>query len=348
MNTPNPVKPKPMVKAIYGAAKLFGLSSNPAITGYEPGHEFQSDVPAVNSDYYFREELFMAIASFWDAGFHKSSGMYLFGFHGTGKTSLIEQFAARLNIPCFVLECSEDVELSDVLGQWRLINGNTVWVDGPLLSAFKCGGWFVCEEIDQLRPTITVAMHAVLDGGDLVVPGLGGKRYRRKSNFAFFATGNTNGTSSQHSLNYSGANEGNAATLDRFIMEEVLYMDAAQEVPLCIRCNPKVPEKIVEGCVTMANDVRKSFMSGSSPVTFSTRTLLRWIKLYAFEHAYHSSHLMPNASADEILSSALCRSIDRTLGFRIPDREERQFLYDNLGRIFGFDASSAMGVAGDE
>lgn len=319
-------------------AKQFGIDLNMSINGFASGHLLQDRVPTMKPSYFFREDLFLDLATFWQTGAHHDEGMLLYGHAGSGKSSLPAQVAARLNIPVFTLDGTDDTEVSDLLGQWILIDGNFEWIDGPLTLAVRHGGWFILEEVDMIRPQILAALHAIIDGGDLTLAAKGGEVVKRKETFAMFFTANTPGTKSFATDSYTGTNELNLAFLDRISMIEVPYLpfDAELEVLKALQLN--IPEATLATMLKTVNDVRTAFIAHESPVTFSTRTALRWVR------GFQSSRTRiiatnPNAGSDVSgwLMPALTYSIDRALVFRIPEKEERQWIYDLLQRNFGVD-----------
>lgn len=320
----------------------FHVETELEVNAWPDRHELVDRVPAKKDNYAFRSDLLSDVLAFWQFGFNRHEGMFLFGHAGSGKTTLPEQIAARLNVPFWTVDGNEDTELSDLLGQWVPIQGNFVWVDGPVTAAFRAGGWVCIEEGDRIRPQILAALHAVIDGGNLTIAAKGGDMLQRKDSFALFVTGNSNGSGGGTGAdNYVGPLEQDLAFLDRFQMIEVPYLDHDDEVHLLDEQKTGVPHDIVDKMVKCANDVRAAFIRGSSPVTFSTRTLLRWLRMLVLAHG-RMSHEFPD-DADTALFEAMKYSIDRALGYRIADVDERKFLYDTIASHFGFDQGSQGG-----
>ncbi len=324
----------------------FNVETDAEVKAWPAQHEFADRIPAVNAEYAFRSELLSDVLAFSEFGFNRHEGMFLFGHAGTGKSTLPAQIAARLNVPFWTIDGNEDTELSDLLGQWVPIQGSFVWVDGPVTAAFRAGGWVCIEEGDRIRPQIMAALHAVIDGGNLTIAAKGGETLVRKDTFALFVTGNSNGSGSDTGDHYVGPLEQDLAFLDRFQMVEVPYLEEEDEIDLLDRLGSGVPrDSVIAKMVRTANDVRSAFIQGESPVTFSTRTLLRWLRMLVLAHG-RSSAMYPD-DADRAVYEGLKYSLDRALALRIGDPQERQFLYDTIQRNFGIDPSGSTEEEGE-
>lgn len=144
-----------------------------------------------------------------------NSGMfyptYIYGHSGIGKTTNIEQACAYLNRPFFRIQITPETTDEDLIGGFRLVNGETVWQDGPIVMAYRAGGIIVLDEVD-LNPRLMI-LQGILENkpfyikqtNELVMPAKG---------FQVFATGNTRGDGS--SYRYVGTTSLNEAFLERF------------------------------------------------------------------------------------------------------------------------------------
>lgn len=324
---------KPFVLKKLSTKNMFNVDFNIACYGYEK-HDYQHRVPRIKPNYHFRSDMLLKFLMFVLGGTAKRKGLQLFGHAGTGKSSLPEQVAARLNIPVWTIDCYNQMEPHHLFGKWGIKDGNTVWIDGPFTRAFKAGGWVVLEEADSLPKEIQTKLYAVLDGGDLNLEDKGDEIIRRKDSFALFSTGNTNGSDSEGAEHYLQSEEQSLAYLDRFNLIEVPYMEKGDEVELLNSLGLGVPLSTIESMVNVVNDTRTSFIQGSSPVTFSTRTAIEWLHEFAQERDIKVSLSSDDDNVDDLINAALFESLDTCVALRIGQKEEREQLYISVRRNF--------------
>jgi hypothetical protein len=161
----------------------------------------------------------------------KFTAVYVSGLSGNGKTTTFEQVCAELGREFFRVNITTETSEDDLLGGFRLINGETVWVDGPVVVAMKRGGVLLLDEVD-LGTNKIMCLQGVLEGkpiflkkiNTLVTPSEG---------FTVGLTGNTKGRGDETGR-FIGTNVLNEAFLER------IHMTVEQEYP-----NPKVEEKIL-------------------------------------------------------------------------------------------------------
>lgn len=261
----------------------FGVQSNHKTHGFASDHEFMDLVPASNAGYVFRMELLQRFSQWlYDPC---DDACMLVGPTGSGKSSLVEQVASRLNWPALTVSAHSRMEMPELTG-YNLpytdpVTGDlqTRFVDGPLTKALRHGFVFVLDEYDTLDPAVSVGLHAVLEGRPLVIAENGGEVVRPHPNFRFVACGNTAGQGDENSL-YAATMQQNLATLDRFRVFEVSYLDKDVELLLLnTRCPDLENAQLTEMMVDIANSIRDRHQGNSADylsVTMSTRTLLRW------------------------------------------------------------------------
>lgn len=296
---------------------LEGIPENLAVWGYAERTPF---VPEVDANYHFRKQTLSDLLAWHMLG--GTEGLYLTGPTGSGKSTLILQTAARLNVPVQRVTAHSRLETPELVGHYTVVNGSMSFVDGPLTVALREGHWFLLDEIDLLDPATAAGLNGIVEGAPLVIPEKGGDIIAPAAGFAFIATGNTAGFGDRTGF-YQGTLRQNMAFLDRFWMVEIDYPEAGQEEAILGQLVPTVPEEIRKGMVNFAGEVRKLFLGGQIEVTLSTRTLIRWAKLAEF--------FRPMAAQGK---NPLHHALERALSFRA-EPESRSALAEIAQRIFG-------------
>ena len=267
------------------SAQIFG-ADKPDVQIPAMAHEADSEaisfIPKLDPNYTFERDRLTVVNSFlqtaWSEGARE--GLQLIGPTGSGKTSLIEQVCARLDVPCMSITAHERMEVPELISTVVAVNGSTLTVDGPLTQAMREGYVFVLNEIDLVESGTLTGLNDILERGFVVVPGTG-ELVRAVPGFAFVATSNTGGGGDETGL-YAGTKVLNLAFRDRFIKLNVGYPEKDVEVGLLGRIFADMDARVLEGFVDVARMVRDAFMAGTGmDVTFSTRTLIRWVRLSA-------------------------------------------------------------------
>ena len=277
----------------------------------------------VQKDYVFRREPLRDVLAF--LGDAQGDGLFVTGPTGSGKTSLILQVAARLNWPVHAVTCHGRMELTDLIGQFTLVEGSMAFVHGPLAQAIRDGHILILNEVDLMDPSELAGLNDCLEGQSLVIPQNGGEVIVPHPRFRMVATGNSAGTGDQSGL-YQGVLRQNLAWMDRFRLIEIGYPEKDLEMALLERRFPAIPSPIREKMIRVAHEVRVLFLGGVDgmgmlSVTLSTRGLIRWASLtVAFKGA-------PNA---------LEYALDRALTLRA-EPEQRIAIHRIAADVFGED-----------
>ena len=257
----------------------------PVPAGDDPISHF---IPELDPNYLFRPDLLRDILGYHQLrveGEIKDSFM-LFGPKGAGKTSLIDQVAARLNIPCISVTGHSRLEVPELLGKNILVDGDMIWQDGPLTIAMRKGYWFVLSEYDLIDPGTQAGLNDIAEGRPLTLEDNGGEIVRQHKNFRFMVTGNTSGNGDA-SGTYQGTIMQNSAFLDRFMSVEVGYPTEEEEDKILSQAVPQLTPNIRKNLIEVANEVRLLHTGdentpGQIDLTCSTRALIRWAKFLLY------------------------------------------------------------------
>lgn len=237
-------------------------------------------VPETDKNYQFEP----TITKYLMAGITINRPVLIHGPHGTGKTTLVEQYAARTNRPVLRVQHTVNTEEAHINGHYvmkartlpdgKTVN-ETVFEPGPLLVAMKEGLIYLADEYDFALPSVTSVYQAVLEGKSHVVKEAPPEWRITKPhpNFRFIATGNTNGAGDETGL-YQGTQIMNAANYSRFAITIKLgYMPEKQEIAI-VSAQAQVHEDDAKKLVKVAAEIRKAFDDGKMSATISPRELI--------------------------------------------------------------------------
>ncbi len=219
--------------------------------------------------------------------------IYNTGLSGCGKTEGILQACARVGRECIRVNITAETDEDDLVGGFRLIAGDTVWVDGPVVEAAQRGAILLLDEIDLATPKI-MSLQPVLEGKPFFIKKIG-KYIVPAPGFNVFATANTKGKGSATG-HFVGTNFLNEAFLDRFaITLEHSYPTPAVEKRILSKFaaalfgtstsdkeNKEIAELVtfIDCLVDWAAGIRKNFDSGVGEEVITTRRLLDILKSY--------------------------------------------------------------------
>jgi cobaltochelatase CobS len=271
--------PFTLTPAKYSLANEFGLAGidpNITIAGYAPGHAASPPI----KPYVFQRTLLRDIVAFWESGLNS---LKIFGDPGTGKSSLPEQYHARLRWPLYKVSCSPSTELFQLMGQ-MLPNpeGGMRWSDGPVLRAAREGTSVLLDEYNVLDPGQATGLNLLLDGYSITIPETG-EVVLPKPGFRVFATENP--VTSR--LAVAGRNVQDVANDDRWMVMEVDYLPEDLEIEAVTQVlreqntDPDAAAMLAKVAVGVANKVRTAYRSGDPTIDkpMTTRSVIRWAKL---------------------------------------------------------------------
>ena len=255
----------------------FGLNSDMEVPAFSTPTDH---VPPVDPAYIFDHDTTMAIL----AGFKFNRRVMVQGYHGTGKSTHIEQIAARLNWPCIRINLDSHISRIDLIGK-----DSIVIRDGMQVTEFKEGilPWALqnpvalCfDEYDAGRPDVMFVIQRVLEvEGKLTL--LDQSRVIRPNPwFRLFATANTVGLGDTSGL-YHGTQPINQGQMDRWsIVTSLNYLPMQEEVRIilskCPEYNTPEGRSLIENMVSMAGQTRQAFVNGDISTVMSPRTVITW------------------------------------------------------------------------
>jgi len=192
------------------------------------------------------------------------------GETGTGKTTLIEQLASRLNWPVFPVGCHGKMEFPEFVGRITLkTDGSTGWADGPLIAAMRIGGILLLDEINMLDPETAGGLNSALQSKVFTIPDTG-EVVKAHPNFRIAATGNAIDGVGKGA--YRGTKTQNIALLGRFTLGiRLKYMSVADEVVMLTGKAPGIHPKVANYLAEIADMARKSAAEGALSAPLSPR-----------------------------------------------------------------------------
>jgi len=302
----------------------FGITApNATAPGYvqDSTAPWSDYVPAADPDYLFTEDSLRDVLAWWKLtkmGMLTSEGFLTFGPKGAGKTSLILQIAARLGIPVIEVTGHGRLEVDDLLGHNTVVDGDILFLDGPLTTAARLGAWVLVNEIDAIDPSQQVGLNSFVEHRPFLIPQTG-ETVVPHSNFRVLATANTN-LSGDMSGTFAGTQRQNSAFADRFMFSEASYPAAVAEEGILMKFAPGLGKDFCAVLVSVANHVRTLHNDGAVDITLSTRSLIRWAKLtWAFQKVSG-------------INQPVVYAMHRAFGFQT-DPDSRMILEEALQRV---------------
>ena len=230
------------------------------------------DVPAINDGYIFRKEMLIKALRC----LKNNENFWLQGHTGSGKTTFIEQIAARLGWPVARIAFDSNIDRTELVGRMSLKGdgkGGTEssWLSGVLEKASVMGYILLTDEIDAGHPNSLYTLQPMLEAKALNLLEDGGRIVPINPMFRIVATGNTCGNGDSSGL-YPACRILSAATLDRFAtFIHVPYMTTAEEINLINTMVPGLKQTLVEKMAKFGTEMRKAFTTNQTPISYSPR-----------------------------------------------------------------------------
>ena len=202
---------------------------------------------------------------------------FITGLSGNGKTFSVEQACAQLGRELIRVNITIETDEDDLIGGFRLVNGETVWHNGPVIEALERGAILLLDEIDLASNKI-LCLQSVLEGNGVFLKKIG-RFVRPARGFNIFATANTKGKGSDDGR-FIGTNVLNEAFLERFpvTFEQSYPSVKTEEKILNLLCDDK---EFCKRLVDWGDIIRKTFFDGGVEEVISTRRLVHIVKAYA-------------------------------------------------------------------
>ncbi len=260
------------------AREAFGIDTDMKVPAFSVKTEH---VPDIDPAYRFDRETTLAIL----AGFAFNRRVMIQGYHGTGKSTHIEQVAARLNWPCIRVNLDSHISRIDLIGKDAIVlrDGKQVteFREGILPWALQHACALVFDEYDAGRPDVMFVIQRVLEVEGKLTLLDQNRVIRPHPSFRLFSTANTVGLGDTTGL-YHGTQQINQGQMDRWnIVATLNYLPHAQETEIVMAkmgMDPgdKAAKKRIEAMVALADLTRAGFIAGDISTVMSPRTVITW------------------------------------------------------------------------
>ena len=252
--------------------------------------------------------------------------IFITGLSGNGKTMMIEQIHAELKKELFRVNITIETDEDDLIGHYALVDGRTVWQDGPVTMAMERGATLLLDEVDLASNKI-MCLQPVLEGNPLLIK-KEGRIVRPKEGFTVMATANTKGKGSEDGR-FIGTNILNEAFLERFpITMEQEYPSISVEKKIVTKLMTNLgclDEEYAGKLVDWADLIRKTFYDGGVDEIIATRRLVHIIHAFAIFKDRMKAIQMCTARFDEQTKETfmdLYSKLDETVS--VPSDEEEE------------------------
>ncbi|MGP1394893.1 MAG: cobaltochelatase subunit CobS [Inquilinaceae bacterium] len=257
--------------------QTFGLDTEMQVPAFSQGNDY---VPVIDDTYRFDHDTTLAIL----AGFAYNRRVLIQGYHGTGKSTHIEQVAARLNWPCIRINLDSHISRIDLIGKDAIVlrDGKQVteYREGLLPWALQHPCALVFDEYDAGRPDVMFVIQRVLEVDGKMTLLDQNKVIRPHAAFRLFATANTIGLGDTTGL-YHGTQQINQGQMDRWSVVATLnYLPHDEEMEIVLAKAPSFAtsegQTMVSAMVRVADLTRAGFTSGDISTVMSPRTVITW------------------------------------------------------------------------
>ncbi|MCB1557789.1 MAG: AAA family ATPase [Alphaproteobacteria bacterium] len=315
--TPNNPRHISIPDKMYKVRETFGIDLDWEVPGF--GHDMPN-IPLKDETYQFDHDTTMALL----AGFAFNRRVMIQGFHGTGKSTHIEQVAARLNWPSVRINLDSHVSRIDLLGKDMIVlkEGKQVteWKEGLLPWAIQNPVALTFDEYDAGRPDVMFVIQRVLEAEGRLTLLDQNQVIRPHPAFRLFATANTIGLGDATGL-YHGTHQLNQGQLDRWNIVSVLnYLPHDVEVSIIKAKNPDFTDEEISKMVNLASLTREGFKNGDLSTLMSPRTVISWAEnTKIFENREMAFRLSFYNKCDELERPILNEYYQRCFGMELTE-----------------------------
>jgi cobaltochelatase CobS len=302
--------------------QTFGIDSDLQVPAFSMPTEH---VPDVDDAYKFDRETTLAIL----AGFAYNRRVMVQGYHGTGKSTHIEQVAARLNWPCVRINLDSHISRIDLIGKDAIVLKDGVQIteyrEGILPWALQSPTAIVFDEYDAGRPDVMFVIQRVLEVEGKLTLLDQNKVIRPHPAFRLFSTANTVGLGDTTGL-YHGTQQINQGQMDRWnIVATLNYLPHEDEVAIVLAKAPNYDDeagrKMVSSMVALADLTRAGFINGDISTVMSPRTVITWAentRIFGGDIAFAFRLTFLN-KCDEIERSTVAEYYQRCFGTELKE-----------------------------
>ncbi|MDF1721144.1 MAG: cobaltochelatase subunit CobS [Minwuia sp.] len=316
-----PTLPSGNPDKVVSARQAFGIDSDMEVPAFS---EPTDRVPPIDPSYLFDRETTLAIL----AGFKHNRRVMIQGFHGTGKSTHVEQIAARLNWPCVRVNLDSHISRIDLVGKDAIVlrDGQQVteFKDGILPWALQNPVAMVFDEYDAGRPDVMFVIQRVLEhDGKLTLLDQNRVLHPHKC-FRLFSTTNTIGLGDTTGL-YHGTQQINQGQMDRWnIVTTLNYLEHDAEAGIVLAKAPSYDtaegRKLLSAMVNVADLTRAGFVSGDISTVMSPRTVITWAEnTEIFGDVGFAFRVTFLNKCDETERSIVAEYYQRSLGMDLPE-----------------------------
>ena len=301
--------------------QTFGIDSDMEVDAFSKKTDY---VPDIDKTYKFDKDTTLAILS----GFSFNKRVFVQGYHGTGKSTHIEQIAARLNWPCIRINLDSHVSRIDLIGK-----DSIVIKDGKQVTEFKEGilPWsiqnpvaLVFDEYDAGRPDVMFVIQRVLEAEGNFTLLDKNKVIKQNKYFRLFATSNTVGLGDTTGL-YHGTQQINQGQMDRWnIVTTLNYLALEKEMEIILGKNKSLDnnkgKEKVANMIKVATLTRKGFMAGDISTVMSPRTVLHWAEnSEIFKDVGYAFRVTFLNKCDDVEKNTIAEYYQRCFGEELPE-----------------------------
>ncbi|MEY4239079.1 MAG: hypothetical protein RL339_1680 [Pseudomonadota bacterium] len=297
--------------------EVFGIDIDMKVPAFSVADE---RVPDVDPTYVFDPDTTLAIL----AGFAFNRRVMVQGYHGTGKSTHIEQVAARLKWPCIRINLDAHISRIDLIGRDAIVLRDGLQVtefrEGLLPWALQHPVALVFDEYDAGRPDVMFVIQRVLETEGKLTLLDQNRVIRPNKNFRLFATANTVGLGDTSGL-YHGTQAINQGQMDRWnIVVGLNYLPAAVESEIVLKKVAGVPDDTVDKMVKVADLTRQGFIGGDISTVMSPRTVITWAQNTAiFKDPGFAFRLSFLNKCDETERMLVAEYYQRVFGTDLPE-----------------------------